>query len=72
MNIMGTGTMTCARNAGVDRSEPHIATKWVTLMFFRLWPLGTYRMQLIESTGVGLPFIGGLLDAVMGPAPSEG
>jgi hypothetical protein len=63
MNIMGTGTMICARNAGVDESKPHIATEWVTLMFFRLWPLGTYRLQLVGSSGVGLPFVGGLLSA---------
>jgi hypothetical protein len=55
---MGTGTMICARNAGVDQSKPHIATKWVTLLYFRLWPLGTYKLQKIESSGVGLPFIG--------------
>ena len=39
MNIMGRGTMICAKNAGIDPSKPHIATKWVTLMFFRLWPI---------------------------------
>jgi hypothetical protein len=57
------GTMICARNAAVDQSKPHIATEWVTLMFFRLWPLGTYRLQLIESSGVGLPLIGGVLSS---------
>jgi hypothetical protein len=63
MNIMGTGTMICARNAGVDEREPHVATKWITLFFFRLWSLGTYRLQVIDSSGVGLPFIGGKLSS---------
>ena len=61
MNIMGTGTMICARNAGVDVGKPHIATKWVTLVYVRLWPLGTYRLQETDFSGVGFPFIGGLL-----------
>jgi hypothetical protein len=39
MNIVGTGTMICAKNAGIDLNKPHIATKWVTLMFFRLCPI---------------------------------
>jgi hypothetical protein len=51
MNVMGSGTMICARNGRVDITEPHIATEWVTFMFFRLWPLGTYRMQLVEYYG---------------------
>jgi hypothetical protein len=63
MNIMGTGTMICAKNAGVDASKPHMATKWVTLIYFRLWPIGTYNVQLIEGSGVGLPLIGGLLSS---------
>lgn len=63
MNFMGTGTMICARNAGVDQTKPHIATKWVTLTYFRLWPLATYRLQLIEASGVGLPFVGGQLSS---------
>jgi hypothetical protein len=58
MNIMGTGTMICARNSGVDRNEPHIATKWVTLFYFRLWPLGTSRLQLRDFSGVGFPGFG--------------
>ncbi len=61
MNIMGTGTMICARNAGVDETQPHIATKWVTVFYFRLWPLGTYRLQLTDFSAVGFPFIGGQL-----------
>ncbi len=61
MNIMGTGTMICARNAGVDPNEPHIATKWVTIVYFRLWPLGTYKLQQTDFSGVGFPFIGGQL-----------
>jgi hypothetical protein len=28
MNIVGTGTMIRAKNAGIDPSKPHIATKW--------------------------------------------
>jgi hypothetical protein len=63
MNIMGTGTMICAKNAGVDQSNPHIATKWVTFVYLRLWPLGTYRLLLVESSAVGLPFIGGQLSS---------
>jgi hypothetical protein len=58
MDIMGTGTMICARNAGVDQSEPHVANERVTLVFLRLWPLGTYRVQLIQTSAVGVPFIG--------------
>lgn len=53
--------MICARNAGVDPNEPHIATKWVTLLYFRLWPLGTYRLQETDFSGVGIPFVGGQL-----------
>jgi hypothetical protein len=58
---MGSGTMFCARNAGVDLSEPHISTKWVTLCYFRFWPLGTYRVQVVSSSGVGIPLVGGVL-----------
>jgi hypothetical protein len=61
MNIMGTGTMICARNAGVDQSQPHIVTKWITLVFLRLWPLETYRAELTEFSGVGVPLVAGLL-----------
>jgi len=55
--------MICARNAGVDVSQPHIATKWVTLVFFRLWPLETYRLQLTEFSDTGVPLVGGLLSS---------
>jgi hypothetical protein len=61
MNIVGTGTMICARNGGVDQSQPHIVTKWVTLLFFRLWPLETYRAQLAEFSVTGVPMVVGLL-----------
>lgn len=61
MNIFGWGTMICARNAGVDTSAAHVATKWITALYFRLWPLATYRMQVVERSGVGVPFVGGVL-----------
>ena len=58
MNIMGTGTMYCARNAGVNPNEPHIATKWMTLCYLRLWPLGIFRLQRTGFSGAGFPGIG--------------
>ena len=64
--------MICAKNAGIDASKPHIATKWVTLMFFRLWPMGTYKVQLTGGSAVGVPFIGGLFTskyAILGQLP---
>ena len=60
--LFGTGTMICARNAAIDESQPHVATKWVTLLYFRLWPLATYRLQMVGSSLSGVP----LVFAVMG------
>ena len=56
---MGFGTRFCARTAGVDFSYPYIATKWVTVLYFRLWPLGTFVLQQVGSSGEDLPFVGG-------------
>jgi hypothetical protein len=60
-NFMGTGTQLCARNAGVDFSRPHVATKWLTIFYLRFWPLGTFLVQNLGTTGVGVPLVGGLL-----------
>lgn len=55
LDFMGFGTRFCARNAGVDFSYPYIATKWVTVLYFRFWSLGTFVLQQTSSSGEGLP-----------------
>ena len=58
-DFMGFGTRFCARNAGVDFSYLYIATKWMTILYFRFWPLGTFVLQRFGSSGEGLPPVGG-------------
>lgn len=53
-DIMGFGTRFCARNAGVNFSYPYIATKWMTILYLRLWPLGTFVLQRFGSSGEAL------------------
>lgn len=57
-DIMGFGTRFCARNAGVNFSYPYIATKWMTILYLRLWPLGTFVLQRFGSSGEALPAVG--------------
>ena len=58
-DIMGFGTRFCARNAGANFSYPYIATKWITILYFRFWHLGTFVLQRFGSSGEALPAVGG-------------
>jgi len=60
-NFMGTGTMLCARNNRVDETKPHIVTKWITITYFRFWPLATFNVQAVDTAGLGIPGVGGQL-----------
>ena len=58
VDFMGFGTRFCARNASVDFSYPYIATKWVTILYFRFWPLGTFVLQQFGLNAEALPSVG--------------
>ena len=54
-DFMGFGTRFCARNAGVDFSYLYIATKWMTILYFRFWPLGTLSYNGSVQAARGCP-----------------
>jgi hypothetical protein len=49
------------RNGNVDVTKPYIATKWTTIFYFRFWPLGTYRAQVVDVSAHGVPFVAAVL-----------
>jgi hypothetical protein len=60
-SVVGIGTAICSSNAAVDKSKPHVATKWVTFLYFRLWPLGVYKARVVAASGAGIPLVAGVL-----------
>ena len=43
-SFWGTGTMFYGHSDSSPRGESHVATEWITLMWFPIIPLGSYRI----------------------------